>query len=158
VHQKQLVVIRAGVEQATYRYYKPSTRGLDFEGLMSDIQAAPAGSVFLLHACAHNPTGVDPTTEQWKQISKLMLEKGHFPAFDMAYQVGPAQQTPSVVCREPSIGVRGDFPACCCHTCHRALPVATVTEMRRQSASSWQVGGGTGAHVRTGGIQEPRHC
>jgi aspartate aminotransferase len=43
--------------QTTYRYYKPSTRGLDFEGLMEDVQAAPAGSVFLLHACAHNPTG-----------------------------------------------------------------------------------------------------
>jgi aspartate aminotransferase len=83
-------MVVTGVEQATYRYYKPSTRGLDFEGLMSDIQAAPSGSVFLLHACAHNPTGVDPTPEQWKQISKLMLEKGHFPAFDMAYQVSPS--------------------------------------------------------------------
>jgi aspartate/tyrosine/aromatic aminotransferase len=38
-------------------------------------------------ACAHNPTGVDPTPEQWSQISKLMLEKGHFAFFDMAYQV-----------------------------------------------------------------------
>lgn len=68
------------------RYYKPETRGLDFDGLREDIRAAPAGSVFLLHACAHNPTGVDPTVEQWKEISKLMLEKGHFPFFDMAYQ------------------------------------------------------------------------
>lgn len=44
------------------------------------------GSFFLLHACAHNPTGVDPTPEQWKQISKAMLEKGHFAFFDSAYQ------------------------------------------------------------------------
>jgi aspartate/tyrosine/aromatic aminotransferase len=43
--------------------------------------------MFLLHACAHNPTGVDPTTAQWAEISKAMLEKGHFPFFDMAYQV-----------------------------------------------------------------------
>jgi hypothetical protein len=50
-------------------------------------QNAPNGSLFLLHACAHNPTGVDPTPAQWKQISKLMLEKNHFPFFDMAYQV-----------------------------------------------------------------------
>eukprot|EP00879_Flechtneria_rotunda_P017305 GHRR01018129.1.p1 GENE.GHRR01018129.1~~GHRR01018129.1.p1 ORF type:complete len:387 (+),score=94.91 GHRR01018129.1:399-1559(+) len=76
----------AGVAQKTYRYYKPETRGLDFEGLMEDIQAAPNGSVFLLHACAHNPTGVDPTPEQWQQMSKLMLEKSHFPFLDMAYQ------------------------------------------------------------------------
>lgn len=48
---------------------------------------APNGSVILLHACAHNPTGVDPTTDQWKSISQLIKEKGHFPFFDMAYQV-----------------------------------------------------------------------
>jgi len=76
----------AGVPQATYRYYKPETRGLDFDGLREDIMAAPSGSVFLLHACAHNPTGVDPTTEQWREISRLMRDKGHFPFFDMAYQ------------------------------------------------------------------------
>jgi aspartate aminotransferase len=76
----------AGVPQKTYRYYKASTKGLDFEGLMEDVKAAPSGSSFLLHACAHNPTGVDPTPEQWQELSQLMAEKGHFPVFDMAYQ------------------------------------------------------------------------
>uniref|UniRef100_A0A383V9K1 Aspartate aminotransferase n=1 Tax=Tetradesmus obliquus TaxID=3088 RepID=A0A383V9K1_TETOB len=76
----------AGVAQNGYRYYKPETRGLDFEGLMEDIKNAPNGSVFLLHACAHNPTGVDPTPEQWQAMSKLMLDKSHFAFFDMAYQ------------------------------------------------------------------------
>ncbi|WIA37238.1 hypothetical protein OEZ86_014186 [Tetradesmus obliquus] len=76
----------AGVAQKGYRYYKPETRGLDFEGLMEDIKNAPNGSVFLLHACAHNPTGVDPTPEQWQAMSKLMLDKSHFAFFDMAYQ------------------------------------------------------------------------
>ena len=76
----------AGVEKDTFRYYKPETRGLDFEGMIEDMKAAPSGSFFLLHACAHNPTGVDPTVEQWKEISKVMKEKGHFPFFDMAYQ------------------------------------------------------------------------
>lgn len=76
----------AGCEQATFRYYKEETRGLDFEGMMEDIKNAPNGSMFLLHACAHNPTGVDPSAEQWKAISKLMKEKGHFACFDMAYQ------------------------------------------------------------------------
>ena len=47
----------AGVERAEYRYYKPETRGLDFEGLMEDLSQAKPGSLVLLHACAHNPTG-----------------------------------------------------------------------------------------------------
>lgn len=50
------------------------------------LQNAPEGSIVLLHACAHNPTGVDPTQEQWKEISNVVKEKGHFPFFDMAYQ------------------------------------------------------------------------
>lgn len=62
----------------------------DNDGI-SLLQKAPRGSMFLLHACAHNPTGVDPSAEQWKEISKLMLECGHFPLFDMAYQVGGCQ-------------------------------------------------------------------
>ncbi|GAX73582.1 hypothetical protein CEUSTIGMA_g1033.t1 [Chlamydomonas eustigma] len=76
----------ARVEQASYRYYLPQTRGLDMDGFLEDIKNAPRGSVFMLHACAHNPTGVDPSLDQWKVISKAMLEGGHFPFFDMAYQ------------------------------------------------------------------------
>jgi aspartate aminotransferase, mitochondrial len=51
------------------------------------MQAAPAESVVMLHACAHNPTGVDPTAEQWDKIADLVKEKRLFPFFDMAYQV-----------------------------------------------------------------------
>eukprot|EP00232_Nephroselmis_pyriformis_P003795 CAMPEP_0182912380 /NCGR_PEP_ID=MMETSP0034_2-20130328/37482_1 /TAXON_ID=156128 /ORGANISM="Nephroselmis pyriformis, Strain CCMP717" /LENGTH=426 /DNA_ID=CAMNT_0025049049 /DNA_START=8 /DNA_END=1288 /DNA_ORIENTATION=+ len=76
----------AGVAEQVFRYYKPETRGLDFDGMMEDLSAAPKGSVALLHACAHNPTGVDPTTEQWKAISQLCKDKEIFPFFDMAYQ------------------------------------------------------------------------
>ncbi|PIA33977.1 hypothetical protein AQUCO_03900093v1 [Aquilegia coerulea] len=74
------------VPQRTFHYYHPETKGLDFASLMDDIKNAPNGSFFLLHACAHNPTGVDPTEEQWKEISYQMKSKGHFPFFDMAYQ------------------------------------------------------------------------
>ena len=56
-------------------------------GLLEDIGDAPPGSIVLLHACAHNPTGVDPTLEQWEQIRKLMRSKGLMPFFDSAYQV-----------------------------------------------------------------------
>jgi len=76
----------AGLETAYYKYYKPSTKGLDLEGVLADIDAAPEKSVFLFHACAHNPTGVDPTPEQWKQISKAVKAKKHYVILDSAYQ------------------------------------------------------------------------
>ncbi|KAI9731625.1 MAG: Aspartate aminotransferase, cytoplasmic [Claussenomyces sp. TS43310] len=71
---------------ATYPYFSKATKGLDFEGMTSTLRAAPEGSIILLHACAHNPTGVDPTQEQWREIAQLMREKRHFPFFDCAYQ------------------------------------------------------------------------
>jgi len=76
----------SGVQIKNYRYYNPKNFGLDLEGLLADLKAAPEGSVILLHACAHNPTGVDPTLDQWKQISKVCKERNHFPFFDCAYQ------------------------------------------------------------------------
>jgi aspartate aminotransferase len=76
----------AGLQVEKYAYYNKETIGLDFEGMVADINKAPNGSVFLFHACAHNPTGVDPTPEQWKQIEAAVKAKGHFSFFDMAYQ------------------------------------------------------------------------
>ncbi|KAL1995819.1 hypothetical protein VTN49DRAFT_685 [Thermomyces lanuginosus] len=77
---------RSGLEVGTYRYYDKNTIGLDFAGLIEDLKNAPNNSIILLHACAHNPTGVDPSQEQWRQISDVIKEKGHFAFFDMAYQ------------------------------------------------------------------------
>lgn len=76
----------SGLKVEKYRYYNPQTIGLDFEGMIADIKAMPKNSIILLHACAHNPTGVDPTQEQWKAISDAVKEGGHHPFFDMAYQ------------------------------------------------------------------------
>ncbi|KAI0530041.1 aspartate aminotransferase [Xylaria digitata] len=76
----------AGLKVQQYRYYDKNTIGLDFDGMVADIKAAPKGSIFLFHACAHNPTGVDPTQEQWKEISQVVKEQGHYAFFDMAYQ------------------------------------------------------------------------
>ena len=76
----------SGLKVQKYRYYNKDTIGLDFEGMIADIKAAPKGSVFLLHACAHNPTGVDPTMEQWKEIESAVKSGGHVAFFDMAYQ------------------------------------------------------------------------
>ncbi|GAP91953.1 putative aspartate aminotransferase [Rosellinia necatrix] len=71
---------------AYYPYFSKETRGLDFQGMKSAIAEAPERSIILLHACAHNPTGTDPTLDQWKEIAAVMREKNHFPFFDSAYQ------------------------------------------------------------------------
>ncbi|WIA08502.1 hypothetical protein OEZ85_007936 [Tetradesmus obliquus] len=75
-----------GVEWKYYRYFDPDTVGLDFKGMVEDLTAAPDGSIVLLHGCAHNPTGVDPTPQQWQEIADLCKAKGHMPFFDVAYQ------------------------------------------------------------------------
>ncbi|XP_021739367.1 aspartate aminotransferase, chloroplastic-like [Chenopodium quinoa] len=76
----------AKIPWSEYRYYDPKTVGLDFEGMIADIKAAPEGSFILLHGCAHNPTGIDPTPEQWEKIADVIQEKSHIPFFDVAYQ------------------------------------------------------------------------
>ncbi|CAO3627631.1 unnamed protein product [Mucor hiemalis] len=75
-----------GFDVQEYPYWNAETRGLDYERLLQCMREAQDGSVFVLHACAHNPTGVDPTQEQWKGIAQVMREKNHFPFFDCAYQ------------------------------------------------------------------------
>lgn len=81
------VFVYAGfTEPRTYRYWHQERRGIDFEGMIEDLKAAPEGAVIILHACAHNPTGVDPTQDQWKQIADVCEEKKLFPFFDSAYQ------------------------------------------------------------------------
>lgn len=76
----------SGLKVEKYRYYNKETIGLDFDGMVEDIKKMPKGSMVLLHACAHNPTGIDPTEEQWRAISAAVKEGGHYPFFDMAYQ------------------------------------------------------------------------
>jgi aspartate aminotransferase len=70
----------------TYPYFSSKTKGLDFAGMRSAIEQAEPGSIILLHACAHNPTGVDPTHSQWIELAQLIRAKKHFPFFDCAYQ------------------------------------------------------------------------
>ncbi|KAJ8588910.1 aspartate aminotransferase [Rhizopogon salebrosus TDB-379] len=82
----QAIFKNVGIEPLDYPYYDPTTIGLDFDGFIGALQSAPPRSVFLLHSCAHNPTGVDPTRDQWKQIAEVMLAKNHYTFFDCAYQ------------------------------------------------------------------------
>lgn len=76
----------SGLEVVKYRYYNKDTIRLDFDGMVEDLRAAPEGSIVLLHACAHNPTGIDPSIHNWRQISDVVKDKKHYPFFDMAYQ------------------------------------------------------------------------
>ena len=80
------IMQEAGLEVKRYRYCDRKTCGLDCAGLLDDIAKAPDGSIFLLHACAHNPTGVDPSEAQWDEISAAILKKGHHVLLDCAYQ------------------------------------------------------------------------
>jgi aspartate aminotransferase len=80
------IFANVGLPIKTYPYFSAETKGLDFSGMIDALQKAPEGSIILLHACAHNPTGVDPTQEQWKEIAKVIRSRDHFPFFDCAYQ------------------------------------------------------------------------
>ncbi|XP_054167410.1 aspartate aminotransferase, cytoplasmic-like [Oppia nitens] len=83
----KLLFNHAGFESVrTYRYWDAANRQLDFDGLIEDLRNAPEDSVIVLHACAHNPTGIDPTVDQWKAIADVIEEKKLFPFFDCAYQ------------------------------------------------------------------------
>uniref|UniRef100_W5MHG6 Aspartate aminotransferase n=1 Tax=Lepisosteus oculatus TaxID=7918 RepID=W5MHG6_LEPOC len=76
----------AGMQLKAYRYYDPKTCGFDFAGALDDISKIPEKSIILFHACAHNPTGVDPRPEEWKEICDLVKKRNLFVFFDMAYQ------------------------------------------------------------------------
>jgi aspartate aminotransferase len=80
------IFAEAGLVVERYRYYDRSVNGLNAQGMLEDILRAPEGSVILLHACAHNPTGCDPSQEQWKQVAHVIAEKRHICFFDSAYQ------------------------------------------------------------------------
>ena len=76
----------SGLEVKKYAYYDFDNSELDFANLIADIKKMPQGGCILLHVCAHNPTGMDPTIEQWKEISDAVKERGLLPFFDCAYQ------------------------------------------------------------------------
>ena len=75
-----------GLTDRSYRYYNAKSHGLDWDGLIEDLAAAQKGDVVLLHGCCHNPTGIDPTPEQWATLAKMSAEQGWLPLFDFAYQ------------------------------------------------------------------------
>ena len=77
---------RAGFEVGTYRYYDAEAKAVDVEGMLADLAAAPAGTIVVLHACCHNPTGYDLTDKQWGRVIETVTTAGLIPFLDMAYQ------------------------------------------------------------------------
>jgi len=76
----------AGFVVESYRYYDAARRGVNFDGMLADLSAATPGTIVLLHACCHNPTGYDITPAQWDQVIAVVKAKQLVPFLDMAYQ------------------------------------------------------------------------
>jgi aromatic-amino-acid transaminase len=76
----------AGFTVNSYAYYDAATRGLDFPGMLASLERIPAGGIVVLHACCHNPTGVDPDSAQWERILEIVRARGLVPFLDLAYQ------------------------------------------------------------------------
>ena len=82
----RVVFGNAGFEIVDYRYYDAATHGLDFAGMLEDLGKREPGTVVLLHACCHNPTGVDLDAQQWQQVVDLVKSRNLLPFIDIAYQ------------------------------------------------------------------------
>jgi len=81
------IVPDAGLGEArTFRYLDAKSGGVDMPGLLADLSDAPVGAIVILHGCAHNPTGADPTLAEWRDIVSLVRERRLIPFFDVAYQ------------------------------------------------------------------------
>jgi aspartate aminotransferase len=76
----------AGQQVETYSYIDAAGQGLDFSSMLAALKQVPADDIVLLHACCHNPTGIDPTPEQWKEIAAVFAERKLLPLVDFAYQ------------------------------------------------------------------------
>jgi aromatic-amino-acid transaminase len=76
----------AGFTVKTYPYYDAATHGLNFQGMLGGLADIPAGDIVVLHACCHNPTGVDPSTEQWSKVLDTVMSRALIPFLDIAYQ------------------------------------------------------------------------
>lgn len=76
----------AGLEVATYPYYNRTKGGLRFDGMRSALSSLPANTMVLIHACCHNPTGVDLPKEAWSEVVKIVKERNLVPLLDIAYQ------------------------------------------------------------------------
>jgi aromatic-amino-acid transaminase len=80
------IFANAGFDVGTYAYYDAENRGVNFDGMLASLNAAAAGTIIVLHACCHNPTGYDITSAQWDQVIEIIQAKELTAFLDMAYQ------------------------------------------------------------------------
>lgn len=102
-----------GMKMREYRYFNEATRGVDFDGLIADLGTVAPGDVVLLHGCCHNPTGANPTAEQWDQVIAVLQDRKAVPLVDIAYQGfgdgldADAQATRKVAAAFPNLMIAG---------------------------------------------------
>ena len=82
----QAIFTRAGFAVGAYRYYDAKAKTVDLDGMIADLEAAKSGTIVVLHACCHNPTGYDLNPEQWDRVIRVIMDRGMIPFLDMAYQ------------------------------------------------------------------------
>ena len=82
----QAIFETGGFKVSSYRYFDSATNGVDFDGMLADLQQMPARSIVILHPACHNPTGADLSRHQWDAVVKVVAERGLLPFLDMAYQ------------------------------------------------------------------------
>ena len=80
------IFTRAGFAVGAYRYYDAKAKTVDLDGMIADLEAAKSGTIVVLHACCHNPTGYDLNPEQWDRVIRVIMDRGMIPFLDMAYQ------------------------------------------------------------------------
>ena len=103
------VFTTSGFELAEYAYYNASTQDLDFEAMITSLASVPAGDIVLLHACCHNPSGVDLSPEQWQKVVAMSKENGWIPFLDFAYQGFGESVEADRFCVEQFAALKGDF-------------------------------------------------
>lgn len=103
----QALFSRAGFEVRSYRYYAPELGGIDLAGMLADLTAAEPGTVVVLHACCHNPTGYDLGEDDWAQVAQVIVERRLVPLLDLAYQgfAGGIEPDAAVVRRFAALGI-----------------------------------------------------
>jgi len=100
------ITVGCGLEIVEYPYYDRDARRIRFDEMMAAIEGASAGDVVLLHGCCHNPTGADLNADQWREVTRLVVERDFLPLVDIAYQgLGRGLD-------EDAAGLRGILEAC----------------------------------------------
>lgn len=106
---------RCQLEVKSYKYWDAETKGLDLDGMLADLKAASDGATVVLHSCAHNPTGVDPTAEQWQTIADVCKAKNFTCVFDAAY-IGFASGSVDTDCQSYRLFMSMGIPIFICQS------------------------------------------